>query len=225
MTDRPIGGFSTGRPQAGVALVSLRIVRRTAIGAGQRLAGGLITGSVAVVLMAGCSAEGQQASTELPSASSTSAEATPELPALGPPDLPMPEEARTRDATGAEAFLRYYIAIYNHAQQTMDSSYMREFSRSCETCDRIATGIDESNEAGQLYEGGTVRLDGLAKPLVQGNEAQLAFSVSQDVLVVTRDGKPVDGLRFPANSSTSDGAILTWSADLDSWRIVQWDTA
>ena len=33
----------------------------------------------------------------------------------------MPDEARTKDAAGAEAFLRYWIELLNHAMQAIDT--------------------------------------------------------------------------------------------------------
>ncbi|MCW2700485.1 MAG: hypothetical protein JWQ45_2020, partial [Blastococcus sp.] len=63
---------------------------------------------VAAVALSGCS-EKQEAGNTLPLASSSApAETTTELPPLGPEDMPMPAEARTQDAAGAEAFVRYY---------------------------------------------------------------------------------------------------------------------
>ena len=200
-------------------------MRRTGIRAGQRLAGLAVTGLLGVVVPAGCSAEGQQASTELPPASSSSAEPTPDMPELGPPDLPMPAKARTRDAAGAEAFLRYYMDVYNHAQRTMDSTYMREFSRSCDTCDRIADDLDMDAAAGYSYEGGGVRLGAISEPSVGSSEAELVFAVQQEALTVKENGRPVEGLSFPPNSSTTDGAVLLWDASRSTWLITQWETA
>src|SRR5919112_63388 len=65
------------------------------------------------------------------------------LPPLGPPDLPMPVEARTQDAAGAEAFVRYYIDLINRTSTVMDAAPLREFSHSCADCNRIATATEE----------------------------------------------------------------------------------
>ena len=137
----------------------------------------------------------------------------------------MPEEARTQDEAGAEAFLRYYMDVYNHAQRTMDSTYMRELSRGCDTCDRIAEGVERSAARGQRYEGGEIRIDTVSGVVIQGKEAQLGFAVSQEPLVVTKGGQPVNGLTYPANASTTDGAIMTWDSGRTAWVLRQWDTA
>ena len=68
-----------------------------------RLVAGLAAGAV---VLSGCS-ERQEASDTLPEADASPSASQPELPPLGPPDLPMPAEARTQDAAGAEAFVQY----------------------------------------------------------------------------------------------------------------------
>jgi hypothetical protein len=176
-------------------------------------------------LVTGCSADEPQPSAQLPPASSSSAEPTPELPPLGPKDLPMPAGARVKDESGAEAFLRYYMDVYNHAQRTMDSTFLRQFSSECRNCDRISNDLDMDAGAGYTYKGGSVRLDGVSKPALNGTEAQLVFAIRQEALVVLKNGKPVEGLTFPANSSTTDGAILRWRESQKSWLITQWDAA
>ena len=95
----------------------------------------------ASAVLTGCS-EKQEASSSLPSA--TSAEPTQEeLPPLGPADMPMPAEARTQDAAGAEAFVRYYIDLINRTSTVMDAQPLRDFSDGCRDCDRIADNVGE----------------------------------------------------------------------------------
>jgi len=73
------------------------VARRTTL----RLVAGLAAG---VALLGGCS-EKQEASDTLPNAGAAEPSEA-ELPPLGPADLPMPDEARTKDAAGAVAFVR-----------------------------------------------------------------------------------------------------------------------
>ena len=63
---------------------------------------------VGTTLLTGCS-EKQGANETLPS--SSAAETSDALPEIGPADFPVPDEARTKDAAGAEAFLRYWIDL------------------------------------------------------------------------------------------------------------------
>ncbi|TQN42141.1 hypothetical protein FHU33_1535 [Blastococcus colisei] len=82
---------------------------------------------VGTALLTGCS-EKQEANHTLPS--SSAAETSEALPEIGPPELPMPAEAREKTADGAEAFTRYYVEIYNHALRTLDTTWMRDLSLS-----------------------------------------------------------------------------------------------
>lgn len=192
-------------------------------------ASSLLTSAVTVVALGlvGCGAEPQQPSTSLPEpATSSAAEPTPELPPLGPPDLPMPDEARVQDEAGAEAFLRYYMEVYNHAQRTMNSTHLRELSRTCALCDRLADGLDADAAAGYSHEGGEVTVAEVSTPFLRSeDEAEIAFAVAQGPLTVTKDGAPVEGLTFPGSSSTTDGAILEWDEERATWLLAQWDAA
>ncbi len=177
---------------------------------------GLVVGST---LLAGCS-EKVEASDTLPS---TSASPTPKaLPTLGPPDLPMPAEAREQTAEGADAFTRYYVEIYNYALRTLDTTYMRDLSRGCDTCDQLADQVDRVAAASQQYEGGQVRVIGSTPPYLTGDEAQLVFDISQAPLSITSDGVPMEGRSFPEQTTTGGGGIVQWSDDRETWIFTQW---
>jgi hypothetical protein len=186
-----------------------------------RVAAGVLIG---VAVLAGCSDSPAPANDTLPSAAPTSAEASQTLPPLGPPDFPMPPEARQQTPAGAEAFLRYYLNLYNTAQATMDAQYLRQFGKSCETCEGLASQIEDDAAAGYRYQGGQLTTDGLSPPVVQEEKAEIAFSITQAALsVTTSDGAPIDGLDFPLRASPACGAILNWSELTSSWVITQWD--
>ncbi len=109
-----------------------------------RLTACLLAGAAALT---GCS-EKQEASESLPSTSSASP-SEDALPPLGPADLPMPDEARTQDAAGAEAFVRYYIELINRTSTVMDAQPLRDFSDGCRDCDRIADNVEADAVAGR----------------------------------------------------------------------------
>ena len=108
-----------------------------------RLLAGLAAGAV---VLSGCS-ERQEAADTLPEADATPSASEPELPPLGPPDLPMPAEARHQDAAGAEAFVRYYIDLINRTSMVMDAAPLRELSNGCADCHCIATATDSGFQA------------------------------------------------------------------------------
>ena len=93
---------------------------------------GLVVGTA---LLTGCS-EKVEANDTLPSTSA--AETTEALPPVGPADFPVPDEARTKDAAGAEAFLRYYIDLINRQQAIPAGQPLRDLGPDCQDCLRIA---------------------------------------------------------------------------------------
>src|SRR4051794_20279988 len=100
--------------------------------------------AVATAMLGGCAAK-HEASDTLPSASETSA--SPSLEPLGPADFPVPDEARTQDAAGAEAFLRYYLELVTH-QQAKDGAPLRDLSHGCDLCLSLADRVDEDSAHG-----------------------------------------------------------------------------
>ena len=105
---------------------------------------------IGTALVSGCSAK-QEANDTLPTAA---AETTEALPEIGPADFPVPDEARTKDAAGAEAFLRYYMNLSNRQQERLDGEPLRELGPECRDCFRMAKLLDEARAAGHRYEGG-----------------------------------------------------------------------
>ena len=184
-----------------------------------RLVRGAAATVLGVLLLAGCS-DGGTANETLPSTSSTSAAATSaSLPPLGPPDMPMPNEAREQTTNGASAFTRYYLALVNRTSQEMDAQYLRQFARSCQTCDRLASETDSDAAAGYRYVGGELSVDGdLKAAITSPGKAEAAFLIDQAALqVVDRTGSAVTELTFPALDDLSSGTATTWDESLQSW--------
>jgi hypothetical protein len=172
--------------------------------------------AVGAVLLSGCSKK-QEANDTLPSPSA--AETTPELPPLGPDDMPMPAEARTQDAAGAEAFVRYYIALINRTSDVMDAAPLRDLSDGCESCDRIINNIEDAVAAGHHYEGGIITITAIGQPLMKASMAELALRVDQAaVAVVDSSGQPVEG-GSDAYAGLSGGASLRWEPEMQAWKI------
>jgi hypothetical protein len=186
-----------------------------------RLLAGLAAGAV---VLSGCS-ERQEAADTLPEADATPSASEPELPPLGPPDLPMPAEARTPTPDGARMFFEYYIEVYNHAFANMDSSYFRDLGSGCMDCNLIADQLDADTAAGWRYEGGTLRIDSMSSPSVEGNTAQLALIFTQAPLTVidSSSGQPLRELSSGEVHSPSGGAVLTWQPERSTWAVTQWD--
>jgi hypothetical protein len=175
---------------------------------------------VLVAALVGCSADEQQASTELPPASSSSAEPTPELPPLGPPDFPVPDEARTKDEAGAEAFLRYYIELLNRQQAVPEGGPLRALGPDCRQCAVIAQRFDEAAETGLLVQGGEISIIDGPGIAVRGETANLSFIARAEAATVkTRDGTPVPEEAQPEQERIPSALTVTWSDAEQSWLV------
>ena len=178
-----------------------------------RLVAGLAAGAV---VLSGCS-ERQEASDILPQADASPSATEAELPPLGPPDLPMPAEARTQDAAGAEAFVRYYIDLINRTSTVMDAAPLREFSDSCAECNRLATNTEIDAAAGRDYEDGAITVTEVAAPLIEDGTAEMAFRVDQArFTVIEPGGSPGEG-GSEAFTNILGGVSLSWDDSRTSW--------
>jgi hypothetical protein len=181
-----------------------------------RLVAGLAAGALA---LSGCS-ERQEANDTLPEADASPSASEPSLPPLGPPDLPMPAEARTQDAAGAEAFVRYYIDLINRTSTVMDAAPLREFSNGCAECDRIAADTENDGAAGYRYKGGAITITATGDAFIKEEKAEIAFVADQASLqVVDSNSEPVTDLSFGAYSGFSGGASAGWDSIQSTWRL------
>ena len=168
-------------------------------------------------LLSGC-AEKQEARDTLPTASA--APTTEALPELGPDDFPVPDDARTKDAAGAEAFLRYWIDLLNRQQAIPAGQPIRDLGPECRECLRIAQAFDEAAAAGYRYEGGELSLNDVTEPRLNGDVASIAFGTRVEALTV----RDVNGAAVPEgvgdlNPNAGSGVTLEWSEDARSWLV------
>ncbi|RFU21700.1 DUF6318 family protein [Geodermatophilus marinus] len=180
----------------------------------RRVAACLLVGSA---LLGGCSG-GQPASGTLPEVSPSAPETEAALEPLGPADLPMPDEARTQDAAGAQAFVRYYIALINRTSTVMDAAPLREFSSGCQECDRIASNTEADHSAGLRYGGGEIVITEATQPLISDTRAEMAIRVDQDPLrVIDSAGEVNSELSSEAYRNLSGSATVVWDEGRDTW--------
>jgi hypothetical protein len=180
----------------------------------------MVRAALVGVALAGCSA-GTQASETLPSASTSAAATSRTLEPLGPPDLPMPDEAREQTPEGAEAFLKYYMAIYTKAQAEMDPTYLRKFSQDCAFCDALTQRLHDYATSGYLYDGGAVTLTGTSLMSNADQQIEGAFTIDQEVLTIRDPNGTV--VSQEDRAAYNCGAILSWSPNETSWVFTQWD--
>ena len=180
----------------------------------RRAVAGLLLGTA---LLTGCS-EKTEANETLPSPSATPT--TEALPPIGPADFPVPDEARTKDAAGAEAFLRYYIELLNRQQAIPEGQPLRLLGPDCEECSRVANAFDEAAAAGQNYEGGTVTLTEVSEPELSADRAEINFAVRVEAVSLTDSlGQPVPGGQAQADPVVGSGIALRWSSEDQAWYV------
>lgn len=187
-----------------------------------RLARGAAGTLVVMAVLASCSDGPEPASNSLPSAAPTSAEASETLPPLGPPDFPMPPEARERSTEGVQAFSSYYIELSNRQLDTLDPSPLRALSKGCETCEELARGYEDSKQAGLRYVGGTITIVSTGTVVVDGDSGEIPLLLEQSaVQVVDAQGNEVPDRSTPV-FRISGGMLLSWEPVRSTWVVIQW---
>jgi hypothetical protein len=172
---------------------------------------------LATALLSGC-AEKQEARDSLPTKSA--APTTEALPELGPADFPVPDEARTKDAAGAEAFARYYAELINRQQVIPAGQPLRDLGPECQDCLRIAQQLDEAAAAGHRLDGGELSMVGEPGITFQGDTAHFNFFARIEAgATYDSSGVLVPETQFEAEDRLSSGFELVWSEDDRSWLV------
>jgi hypothetical protein len=176
---------------------------------------GLLVGTA---LLSSCSQKTEANDTLPPASSAPTAEA---LPSVGPADFPVPDEARTKDAAGAEAFLRYWIDLLNRQRAVPAGQPLRDLGPDCQECLRIARNYDDTADAGHQYAGGEFTLNDITTPQLTGDEATMNFGVRQEAvsLVHQSGGLVEDGPDMASNIIS--GIALVWSEADKSWLVAR----
>ncbi|MGY1808743.1 hypothetical protein ACI8AF_15350 [Blastococcus sp. SYSU D00669] len=170
--------------------------------------------ALSALLVSGCSSK-QEANDTLPSAEETTS--SPALEPLGPPDFPVPDEARTQDAAGAEAALRYYLQLVAH-QQAKAGQPLRDLSRDCGLCTFLADRADRDAASGYTVEGGDPTIVSISPPAVNGSSAEFSFSIAQSaVLVRDSAGALVPERQAPDIPVLVGAAAMEWDQSRHAW--------
>jgi hypothetical protein len=172
---------------------------------------------VGTALLSGC-AEKQEARDTLPTASA--APTTETLPEFGPADFPVPDEARTKDEAGVEAFARYYVELLNRQQAIPAGQPLRDLGPECQDCLRIAQQLDEAAAAGQRLDGGEVSMVGEPGITLRGETANCNFIARIEAgAAYDTTGALVPETQFDAEDRVPSGFELVWSESDDSWLV------
>ncbi|MBB3676955.1 DUF6318 family protein [Modestobacter versicolor] len=182
-----------------------------------RVAAGAVT---VIAVLAGCS-DGGTANETLPSVSSSAAETSESLPPLGPPDLPMPDEARKQTEAGALAAGKYFAQLTEYSYQSMDPSGLTNLSSECSYCRELAASISEDRTAGYRYEGGGITFRDAGQVVLSGSGAEVAFSLTQGSLqVIAEDGNTLADRSQPTYDVFTS-FVMRWDEASEAWLITQ----
>ncbi len=175
--------------------------------------------ALGTALLTGCASEAAETPSESLPSTSSPAPTTEALPAVGPADFPVPPEARTKDAAGAEAFLRYWIDLLNYQQAIPAGQPLRDLGPDCQECLRIARVFDETAAAGYRYQGGELALNDVTTPRLSEDTAAFGFGVGQEAVQrVDSNGSPVDEGQEDA-PNVAGGIDLVWSSGSECWLV------
>lgn len=155
----------------------------------RRLATALVTGAL---LLAGCSS------------SPSEDEPAPTAPA-SPTDAPptMPELALDDSPAGAEAFVRHYIDVLNHAALTGDTSALEELSSpECSGCDRYVDLFRTTYANGGYFKGGEWEIEELSIEYDAAQEEQYVTTAVKIRDGLEKSSSRTDEVRTPASEST-----------------------
>lgn len=179
---------------------------------------------LATAVLAGCSGGRKQASTTLPTTSApVTTAASPTLPPLGPPDFPVPAEARAKTPEGVTAFTRYYVALIDHQLKSLDPSPLNALSSHCDTCDQLAHGYDQTKAAGQTIQGGELSVISTGTATVEGDAAEISTYLSQTASSVTDNGGRLVPKKSKAAVQLGGGMKFAWDTARLGWVVTQFD--
>jgi hypothetical protein len=177
-----------------------------------------VLGALAVMLaLASCGGDPKADPTPTPSSPATTPVSTTPAPPV------MPEAAKANTKAGAVAFVRYYIAAFNHAQKTGATEDLVAASTSaCDDCQAAISGLDEIYAAGGHIEGGE---------LVPGSASVEHNAIERYWLVLVRvESGPqsvatistAEPKEFPGGSRSMQFS-LTRSGG--TWKVTSWKRA
>jgi len=143
-------------------------------------------------LLAGCTGDDASADPS-PDETSSSSEPTEETtePDLEAPELP--EAATEQSEAGAEAFVRYFVDVINHAQATGDAEAIAQVSEpDCGACTGFIDATNSAYESGGRIEGGTFTLTDVAPlPVDYGADAGFYLTIQIDEQTIFGADGPV----------------------------------
>ncbi|MEQ4566839.1 DUF6318 family protein [Paenarthrobacter sp. CAP02] len=131
----------------------------------------------------------------------------------------MPELAKENSKAGLEAFIGYYYAIKNYANETGDTTVLGTLNSSdCASCTKLLDATSDSYRDGRWRAGGNIRIPVVEIDWKDTDSSHLAkLQLIQDAIAYYN----ADGTEGrPANSATNSAFVLIAAFDA-SWKVVE----
>lgn len=141
----------------------------------------------------------------------------PKAPGASAP--PMPEKAAESDASGAKAFVGYYVDIVNYAADTGDTEPLDAAAKDCAYCQQFSAVYDDMYTNGGSFDGKLYALKGV--------EVDEKESSARAVATVKARNAATFRISKDADSRNPTPRTFTWTFDLrradGGWQIVGMD--
>lgn len=171
----------------------------------------LLLAVVAALVLTGCGDSADPASPPRASPTSTSSPSVSAAPSL-------PPAAAAHTKAGAIAFVRHYIALFNRAQTSGDTSEMKSLAKpTCVSCRSVVSAIRRVYDHGGRAEGGNLT--------IQGAQAVPSTHGQTEVDITGKFGR---SLIFEQGKSTprvtKGGSVVAtfYVRYTDRWVIARW---
>lgn len=168
-------------------------------------------------LTAGCGGESVSPPESSPSVTPV-VTPSPTVVKPGPPELP--ERARSNTKAGAEAFLRHYIDLVNHAQATGETGALAAVDEAgCESCSSAIAAVKALYREGGSARGGTWQLrisSSTYIDLVDGWVFATVVSYGEQTLSY------IDGRRDTINLAGSVRTRFSVTRRGGKWKMTSW---
>jgi hypothetical protein len=144
---------------------------------------------------------------------------TPSPTATASPAPVLLDAARQPTRPGAEAFFRYFMAVYSHSLASLDTASLTALSEArCTSCAKVVTSIADARANGDQFSGGAVTVVvAVATPENPSTGLLLQSVINQTALSrIGRDGTKKTSV--PAISGQRIDAAMRWNGS--TWKVL-----
>jgi hypothetical protein len=131
----------------------------------------------------------------------------------------MPELAKENSKAGLEAFIGYYYAVKNHANETGDTNELSALSSpECAACSKLLDGTTDSYVNGRWMAGGRIQIPTMELEWNADDPSQMAkLQLIQDAIAYYN----ADGTEGRPASPGTNSAFVFVARFQTSWKVVE----